>query len=270
MDQQHVNKLRRWFSDYCSSFSLSNPADQKNFRIKEEHTVHVCSNIGELARNAGLQAAGVARAQVIALFHDIGRFPQYHQYRTFRDSISTNHALLGARVLREQAVLAGLPGDEQQIVLRAVELHNVFSVPDNIDADLLFYVKMIRDADKLDIWRVFIDYYAQPDDDRASAVGLGLPDNGRYSPEVLASFFQKKLVRLSDLRTLNDFKLLQLAWIFDLNFTCSLRLVLERSIIDGLVSTLPRSPEITKAVDFVRDYVDKEARVRSSPVILRS
>ena len=33
------------------------------------------------------------------------------------------------------------------------------------------------------------------------------------------------------LTTLNDFKLLQLAWLYDLNFACSLRMVVERDYI---------------------------------------
>jgi hypothetical protein len=115
---------------------------------------------------------------------------------------------------------------------------------------------MIRDADKLDIWRVFVGFYGQEDERRPSAAGLGLPDTQDYSTQVLSSLLRRKMVHLSALGTLNDFRLLQLAWVFDLNFTRSLEMLLERSYIDGLAASLPRTAEIQRAVDAVREYAD--------------
>src|SRR6185369_17630796 len=99
--------------------------------------------------------------------------------------------------------------------------------------------RLIRDADKLDIWRVFIDYYGLPEEERASAVGLGFPDLPQCSPEVLKCLRQREIVQLAAVQTLNDFKLLQLSWVFDLNFPESFRLVRERGCIDALAAVLP-------------------------------
>ena len=262
MDQHEFDSLKRWFSDYCRSFYTSDQTDQKNIILKEEHTSNVVGNMAEISRYLELDPAGSALAATIALFHDVGRFPQYARYKTFRDSISTNHAALGAAVLIEREVLGPLPKAERDAVIRAVTLHNVFSVPDNLDQDTLRWVQMIRDADKLDIWRVFVDFYGQEDERRPSAAGLGLPETEEYSAEVLSSVLRKEMVHLSALRTLNDFRLLQLAWVFDLNFTRSLELLLERSYIEGLSASLPQTGEIRGAVDFVRGYID--SRVKSA------
>lgn len=261
-----IGSLKHWFSEYCRSFYSSNQADQKNILLKEEHTRNVCGNMLEIARDLGLGERRIALAEIVALFHDVGRFPQYHRYKTFRDSVSTNHAELGAGVLTENNVLVNLPGPEQNTVLRAVALHNVFTLPDIPDGELLLFLKMIRDADKLDIWRVFIDYSTRSDADRASAAGLGLPDTPEYSPEVLASLLRQELVRLTALRTLNDFKLLQLAWIFDLNFTRSLQLLVERSLIERIAATLPQTREIKRAVDSLQDYVTIKLSDKTKPL----
>ncbi len=218
------------------------------------------ANITDIARHIGMPEEKRAVAEAVALFHDVGRFPQYQQYKTFRDSISTNHAALGASVLIEKDVLRDLPERERQLILRAVTLHNVFAVPEKLDEESLLLVRLIRDADKLDIWRVFVDYYASHGEDRASAVALGLPDTAEYSKEVIASVFKRQMVHLSSLGTLNDFRLLQLAWIFDLNFPRSLQLVLERSTIESIAASLPKTDEIAKAVDFIRNYVDDRLR----------
>lgn len=263
MKQANLSELRQWFSEYCRSFYTEDRSDQKNITLKEEHTGKVCENMLEIASALNLDAEKTTQAEVVALFHDVGRFPQYREYKTFRDSISVNHAALGARVLIENKVLAGLPEAKQQVIIRAITLHNVFTIPAGLDDETLLLLKMIRDADKLDIWRVFMEYYELQDDDQPKAAALGLPDLPEYSSEVLDSLIRREMVHLTSLTTLNDFKLLQLAWIFDLNFERSLQLVRERSYIDKLSATLPRTEDVARAVGSVREYID--ARLAGRP-----
>jgi len=260
MNSDDLNALKTWFSEYCNSFSSALDEDQKNFAVKRKHTDDVCSNMLLIAENLELDDQQTMLAEAVALFHDVGRFPQYQQYKTFQDSISVNHAALGAKVLIENAALRGLPKEEQDLIVRAITLHNVLTIPGELDPDLLQLVKMIRDADKLDIWRVFLEYYAQPKADQATAVALGLPDVPEYSPEVLKQLHQRKLVLLSSLKTLTDFKLLQLAWIFDLNFPASFRIVAQRNYIDRFAITLPQTDAIADAVDAVREYLNEKLK----------
>jgi hypothetical protein len=185
-------------------------------------------------------------AETIALFHDIGRFPQYAKYKTFRDSISVNHGLLGAQTLREGKILQNLSENEQELIIQAVKFHNAFSIPRKQKNDTLFFLRLIRDADKLDIWRVFIEYYEIPEEERASAVNLELPDMPEYSEGVISYLYKKQIVPLSKIKTLNDFKLLQLSWIYDLNFKPSLNLLSERDYIDRITAKLPQTEEIHK------------------------
>ena len=232
MNMPELQRLKDWFSRYCSSFATSVEEDQRNIVLKEVHTHKVCANARLITQDLSLGGRETLLAEIVALLHDVGRFPQYRKYKTFRDSISENHAVLGAKVLLEQGVLRDFPKREQDIIVRAVTLHNVLTVPKGLDDDTLLFVKLIRDADKLDIWRVFIELSERDAADWPSAVGLGLPDTPECSPAVIASLNRREMVRLTSLRTLNDFRLLQLAWIYDLNFAPTLRLVLERSIIE--------------------------------------
>jgi hypothetical protein len=122
------------------------------------------------------------------------------------------------------------------------------------------YAKLVRDADKLDIWRVFTDYYALPQESRWTAAGLGLPDSPDYSRDILSYLHKKEMFLLSKLKTLNDFKLLQIVWIFDLNFTSSFRMLAERGYLDRIAATLPATDEIKRAVDVVREFVGRKTR----------
>jgi HD superfamily phosphohydrolase YqeK len=260
MKRDDLNTLKVWFSEYCDSFSTSHDEDRRNYDVKRKHTDDVCSNMLLIAQDLELDNEQTMLAEAAALFHDVGRFPQYQRYKTFQDSISVNHAALGAKVLIENSALRCLLKEEQDLIVRAVALHNVLTVPGYLDPDLLQLVKMVRDADKLDIWRVFLEYYVQPAKDKPTAVAQGLPDIPDYSPEVLAQVHRRKLVLLSSLRTLTDFKLLQLAWIFDLNFTASFRIVAQRSYIDRFAVSLPKTGDIADAVDTVREYLNEKLK----------
>ncbi len=260
MNQDELTLLKKWFADYCASFATAAPEDQKNITVKQRHTEEVCKNALRIGCSLDLNEENLLLAETIGLLHDVGRFPQYQQYRTFDDSISVNHATLGAQVILEKNVLRTLPKDQRDLIVHAVTLHNVYSLPEKLDDRTTLFVKQIRDADKLDIWRVFVDYFNQAHDGRATAVGLGLSDVPDYSPVILACLARGELAKKSDLRTLNDLKLLQLTWLYDLNFAASLQIVLERGYIDKLARVLPDVREINDALDFTRVYVDKRLK----------
>ena len=254
MKQKDLLFFKEWFSEYCSSFYSSDPGDQKNIFLKEEHTFGVCQNMSEITEALSLNDNRKMLAETVALFHDIGRFPQYARYKTFRDSVSVNHGLLGAQTIVQKGVLHNLSVDEQEIIVQSVTFHNAFSVPKKEKEEIVFFIQLIRDADKLDIWRVFLEYYEGPAESRASAVGLGLPDLPGYSEDVLSRLYDKEIISLSNIRSLNDFKLLQLSWIFDLNFRPSFALLVQRDYIRRIAGCLPRTEEMNRAAAFLTEY----------------
>ncbi len=255
MTEKDLISFTSWFSEYCRSFYSVREEDQRNILLKEEHTRKVCGNMRRISGELSMNSKEVLLAETIALFHDVGRFPQYARYGTFSDAVSVNHALLGAEILDSMRVLADLPEEDQRLVLHAIRFHNAYALPNIEDDKGLFFLKLIRDADKLDIWRVFIEYYEAPPEKRASAAGLGLPHDAGYSGEVLRALLEKRVVPLSSVKTLDDFKLLQLSWIYDLNFGVSLRMLLERDYMDRILKTLPRESEIHCVSSFLREYM---------------
>ncbi|GFE58072.1 HD domain-containing protein [Geobacter sp. AOG1] len=248
MEPADLTRLRDWFDRYCRTFYVDDAEAQRNIALKEEHTRRVCANMELLVESLGLEEGSRRLAMTVALFHDVGRFEQYRRYGTFKDADSVNHAALGARVLAEERVLDRLPTAEQSLIVRAVALHNAFILPADLDSTTGLYVRLIRDADKLDIWRVFLDYYRAPAEERASAVSLGFADRPACSPDVLACLREGKMVNLSQLATLNDFKLLQLSWVHDLNFPASFRLAREQGYLAGIAATLPAVPAVQVVV----------------------
>lgn len=263
MTPENMAEIRKWFADYCRSFYSDDEDIHRNIALKENHTYQVCSNILEIGRGESLEEDDLRIAEAASLLHDVGRFEQYRQYRTFRDGASINHAELGAQIIEDYEVLSPLFPRERAIISHAVESHNVFAVPKTMPDDERFFLKMVRDADKLDIWRVFIDYFSKPERERASAAGLDLPDKPKCSPEVLHQISDCKMVRLSAVKTLNDFKIMQLSWVYDLNYTTSFRLLDERGCINRLASTLPVDDGVSVAVGAVRDYINGKLNMQA-------
>ncbi len=259
MNRDDLLHFKQWFPGYCASFHSSDEEDRRNLALKEEHTARVCANILTIAGEESLSAGDAMIAEAAALFHDVWRFPQYAKYKTFKDSLSINHGALGAEELSSAGILNSLPVREQEIITTAVKFHNAFKIPDLVPRDAIIFLKLVRDADKLDIWRIFFEYYGKDSTkEMPSAVGLGFPDTPEYSREVLECIFNKELVSLAMLKTLNDFKLTKLSWVYDLNFRSSLRMAVEDNYIDGVAAALPQTDEIRKAVEFVHDYIRRK------------
>jgi len=193
-------------------------------------------------------------AETIALFHDLGRFRQYAEYGTFKDADSKNHARLSVRELALNKVLKAWSKSEQKTIIRAVAWHNALKLPENIDENDLLFMKMIRDADKLDIWNVFATHYK--DKKHNSVIELGLPDIPGCSENAVKSIMQGMMLRLEYISSLNDFKLLQLSWDYDINFRESLVIAKHQKYLDIICDSLPQSEDISKAVKAARQYID--------------
>ena len=257
MEQKDLTYLKNWFSDYVAGFYTDDPMHNRVIQLKEKHTEHVCRNMILLASVLGLSDQDMVLAETMGLFHDIGRFKQYAVYATFNDGESENHALLGLRELAAHHVLAGRTGAEKKYISKAIAYHNALEIPAGENGKTLLFARLLRDADKLDIWRVFIEYYKARDKQTNSVVEFGLADDPLFSPKVVAALNNDRFVRMQDLRTSNDFKLLLISWVFDLNFDYSFQLVKERNYIEEIEATVPPSKQISAAIKHAYDYVER-------------
>lgn len=248
-----------WFSSYAQGFKDDDADVRRNIILKEEHTLRVVAEIHDLGREIGLSSADANIARVIALFHDVGRFEQYARYRTFVDRYSENHAELGVKVLRTHGVLDELDVGVKELILRAISYHNRPSLPVDEEKRCLFFSKLLRDADKLDIWKILIDYYHDDRETRNEAIGLGLPESDDLSVAVCDDLMNQRIVDSANVRNLNDLKLLQLGWVYDINFSPTYRKILERDYVGKIQQCLPSSDRITEVCTAARRWVSSRS-----------
>ena len=260
MKVDDLKYFKDWFNDYVAGYYTGDPVHDQPVKLKQEHTKRVCKEIVMLGQALKLSAQDMLLAETMALFHDVGRFEQYAAHRTFKDSASENHADLGIRELTKHDVLSCCTDDEQELIKKVIGYHNVRTLPDGKDESerILFFARLLRDADKLDIWRVFIEQYERDDEQTNPTIVLGLRDEPGCSSKILDAIRDKKMADLKDLATLNDFKLLQISWVYDLNFRPVFHAVRERGYIDRIAALLPQTAEVRQALGVVETYLEKK------------
>ncbi|WP_459933008.1 HD domain-containing protein [Fundidesulfovibrio butyratiphilus] len=247
----HVN----WFARFVDGYLTGHSEDDENLLLKREHSFRVLEEaramIGELPRRLADQGL------LAALYHDVGRFDQYVRYKTFKDPLSENHGALGVKVLRRTRVLRELDRADQVLVAAAVVMHNRCRIPARVGPDYRVVTNLVRDADKLDIVRVMLDYI-RPGGKRSDVITLHLANEpGRYTPELVRQVEAGRLGDYRSMRYINDFCLLLLSWTYDLNFRPARRTFLDRGYLDELFSLLPVNAELTRLKDRIYSVLQK-------------
>jgi len=265
MDKEDLTAFEEWFVGYVRSYYTGDEVHDMPIRLKEDHTERVRREIVSLGRTLDLSPHEMLLAETSALFHDLGRFKQYAVYGTFKDAQSEDHAALGLRELSRHHVLSKCSKKERAVICKAIGLHNRRTLPEEGDVTALFFARLLRDADKLDIWRVFVDYYAGRFGAANETIVWGLPDEALCSPEILAALEREEMANTKDMVTLCDYKLLQISWVFDLNFTAACREVENRKYVDTIAATLPKKKEIEAAVHKVRLYLTRRQTAKQEP-----
>lgn len=256
--EDHINiifmdKLRQQLIEYADGFLTGNRDEDLMILLKRDHCLQVAEIALELMKSVSSDPHKQRLAEIAGLLHDIGRFIQYRKYRTFADARSENHSVLGVRVIEERRLLADLAADERKLIQDSILMHNRAAIPDGLPERGRFYAALLRDADKIDIYRVVLEYYENPS--LAGTVTLDLPDTPEVSPPVVEALREQRPVRMTDLRTVSDFKLCQLAWIYDLNLPRSYRFFRDRAYPERMCACLPEFPEkdflIAQLTDFL-------------------
>ena len=91
-------------------------------------------------------------------------------------------------------------------------------------------------------------YYKERSLHRNPAFELELPDTPEYSSSFIEDILNCRTLDSNDLKTFNDMKLLQLAWVFDINFLSTFRHIRKRQYLDKTI----------KIQRHLKDYLEKK------------
>lgn len=242
--EEAIRLLRDWFEDYAAR-QLADDAPLP-LRMKLEHSRRVAGICRLLAVRSNWSEEDTAWAEIIGLLHDVGRFSQYRAYRTFRDSRSLDHGLHGSEVASSAAPVRALADDWRDCVLLAIRHHNAHHPPDDLPARVRPFVDIVRDADKLDIYRVIAETLRDRTYEKHPELLLDIDVQGGLSPEVVAECLRGAVAPYRSIRSLLDVRLLQSSWVYDLNLRAAHALLLERDILEEIRTDLPDTDEVRR------------------------
>ena len=223
-----VEKVIEEFDKYTANY------DRKvmEINLKYNHSLSVMNLMGELAFRLGLDKEKIELARVIGLLHDIGRFEQFKKFNSFSDK-NIDHADVGADYLfKEGHIRDFLETDKyDSIIESAIRNHNKLVISNNLSGDELLFTKMIRDMDKVDIYK-------------QDSINLTFEFNAsEVTPEVLMDIKKEKNIDIKKKKTKSDATLVVLSFIFDINFNESYDILVETDNFDLFLSTIEISED---------------------------
>ena len=234
-----IEKARRLFKEYVSKYDSENPMIAR----KIAHSYRVEELSKTIAKSLNLTQDQIDLAELIGLLHDIGRFEQAKVYNTYSDRDSIDHADYGVKVLKENDFISQFceNKDEQLIILKAIKNHNKYKIESDLNEELL-QAKIIRDADKIDIYNL----YSKEREIKDSSI--------EPTKEVVEAFYRKEEINRSICKNDTDELILELGMVFDINFKKSFEILKEKDYISTIADKCKLKEDYK---NFVNNYISE-------------
>ena len=261
LDPHTFADLKKWFSSYVQDVMDRHPDTRHALKLKEDHTFRVCEEIVGIGRELALEGSALLLAEICALLHDVGRFEQFARYRTFGDHRSVNHGEWGVKILQEKGVLKNLDQTLQDVILKSILYHNRPSLPAKESESVLFFARLLRDADKLDIWRIMTESFREKKNQYGGdpGVAFGLPDSPEISEPIYHNLINGRVADVACLKTMTDYKLLLAGLVYDVNFIPTFQRVMERRYLDIIRETLPLEDRVREIYSVVESFLREKS-----------
>lgn len=209
-----MEEATKIFNDYYNNFDSS----LNGVSRKYDHTFRVVNYAERIAKSLNLSDDDFVKASKCALFHDIARFKQWSEYNTFEDALSFDHGDEGEKILKDLGI-------NDEIILLSTRVHNKISVPEEFSERCKMFSNITRDADKLD--NLCIKFPK-------------LDSNYEVPYEAINSLLNREMVKNNEKYDDNNlFHILrEIAFIFDLNFKESFRILKEDGCLERRLNLL--------------------------------
>ena len=238
-------ELKQVFTDY-----VFNNYDMTDSRIslKYYHSLRVMDIAEEIAIKSDFSKSDIELSIIIGLLHDYARFPQWKKYKTYDDLKSIDHGDLAVELLFDKKRIEDfkIKKEDYDEIYDAIKYHNKMDIIDNISVHNKLLCKLIRDADKLDIFYIY-----------GTDMSLFKEDNKNISKEIIEEFYNQKQIDRKKVISKNDNILLDLGLVFDLNFDYSYKYIRENNLIEKLWDRIENKKLFKEYFEYINKYIDE-------------
>ena len=254
-------RVQNTFAEYTGRYNAADP----KIKLKIDHTYRVAELCELIAKDINLNEYETDAAWLTGMLHDVGRFEQIKRYGTFSDAQSVDHANFGADLLFKDGLIDTYVDDFYEdkygaIVETAIRNHSAFRIDESLDEYTVMFCNIIRDADKVDIFRVNID---TPPEEIYNVTTYELK-NSTITPEVMAAFDEKHAVLRAYKKTAVDNLAGHIALTFELVYPISTRIAKERGYLDKMMAFESDNEVTRKQFEEIRrkinEYVQSKDR----------
>lgn len=250
-----LDKAKKEFEKYISNYDLKNP----EIKRKVEHSYRVAEISEKIAKSLNLSNEEIEVATLIGLLHDIARFEQYTKYKTFRDVDSIDHGDYGVEILQENNYIRKyiLTNKYDDIILKAIKNHNKFEIEKGLNEKELTYAKLIRDADKLDIFFEASEIFWKNNKEQI--------EDSCITKEIEETIKDKKLIKREKGKKQEgiDKVLGTISFVYDLNYKESFKILKQKDYINKILNQFnfkykETEEEIKKIRKIINEYVEEK------------
>ena len=237
-----MNEILNRFDEYAKRYNMYDPM----ISLKYFHSYRVMEICKQIAVDIELSDEDIYLAMIIGILHDYARFKQWTVFNTYNDSLSVDHGDLAVKLLFEDNEIEKFNIDRKyyDIIYEAIKYHNKYGYPENANEKSKLFCKLIKDADKLDIF-----YLISTNDIKI------VSDDSEISKVISDEFYSGKLLKKEDRKTRSDLVIFYLAMIFDLNFKYSYKYLKDNKLIEGLLKNIKDKEKFEPYVEYINEYM---------------
>ena len=226
--------------------------------------------------------------QTIGMLHDVGRFEQIKRYNTFSDADSVDHAKFGADLLFKDGLISTFlngmvkctgykPGalenryssdgvflydrlnkSDMEMLELAIRCHNMYRIPQGLNRREQAFCNVLRDADKVDIFKVNID---TPLEEIYNTTTEELMKSD-ITDEVLEAFDEEHCILKAIRRTPADTVIGHVSLAYELVYDESVRITVEQGYLAKLMHFHSDNEETNRKMAMVREKMDSYVKKR--------
>lgn len=249
----NIENAKQEFLRYSQRYDLTFPKMKKKF----DHSFRVMEIAEKIAESLNLSDEQINIAKLIGLIHDIGYFEVIKVNYILKEDKKIDHGDFGVEILEKDDYIRKYIEENEynKIILTAIKNHNKFKIEEGLSKEELLFAKIIRDADKLDIFyegaELFWTQYEQQEE----------INNSKISDQAIDIFSKYIHQDRKDVKTKADSIINFIALIFDINFKYDFEVIKRENYIDRIlnkfnfkdVDTLKKIQQIRKIAS---DYIN--------------
>lgn len=235
--------------------------DMENTKIKRKfgHSYRVMENAGKIAESLNLSNEEIELSKLIGLLHDIGRFEQERIYKTFKEHESIDHGDLGVEILKKDNYIRKYIEEDKydNIIFKAIKNHNKLKIEEGLSEKELLFSKIIRDADKLDIFYEGVEIFWTNKEEIEEV------NKSKLSYKAIETFNKNNLMDRKNIITEADGILNFIGFMFDINFKYDFEILKKENYINKILDKFEFIDEVTSnqmknAREIANIYIEKQ------------